>query len=137
MNWTRISSIIIVGFTAIGAIYGGLSFIFTPSGDLLSLSTGLLEGSPFVDYLIPGIFLFVFVGLFHLAAIIYLLKKLPRTKEVMFAAAIVLAVWMIVQLFIIGYVFILQPIFLAIAIVEMILAVQMKKQQKKESTSEI
>ncbi|PZF89426.1 hypothetical protein C1903_06240 [Listeria ivanovii] len=131
MNWTRISSIIIVGFTAIGAIYGGLSFIFTPSGDLLSLSTGLLEGSPFVDYLIPGIFLFVFVGLFHLAALIYLLKKLPRTKEVMFAAALVLAVWMIVQLFIIGYVFILQPIFLAIAIVEMILAVQMKKQQKK------
>ncbi|AHI56578.1 hypothetical protein ACP0AK_08260 [Listeria ivanovii] len=131
MNWTRISSIIIVGFTAIGAIYGGLSFIFTPSGDLLSLSTGLLEGSPFVDYLIPGIFLFVFVGLFHLAALIYLLKKLPRTKEVMFAAALVLAVWMIVQLFIIGYVFILQPIFLAIAIVEMILAVQIKKQQKK------
>lgn len=87
MNWTRISSIIIVGFTAIGAIYGGLSMVFMPSGGLLSLSTGLLDGSPFVDYLVPGIFLFVFVGLFHLANLIYLLKKLPRTKEVMFAAA--------------------------------------------------
>lgn len=87
MNWTRISSIVIVGFTAIGAIYGGLSMVFMPSGGLLSLSTGLLDGSPFVDYLVPGIFLFVFVGLFHLAALIYLLKKLPRTKEVMFAAA--------------------------------------------------
>ncbi|MBC1421274.1 hypothetical protein [Listeria seeligeri] len=129
MNWTRISSIIIVGFTAIGAIYGGLSFVFMPSGDLLSLSTGLLEGSPFVDYLIPGIFLFVFVGLFHLAALIYLLKKLPRTKEVMFAAALVLAVWMIVQLFIIGYVFILQIIFLVIAFIEMFLAIQIKKQK--------
>lgn len=129
MNWTRISSIIIVGFTAIGAIYGGLSFIFTPSGDLLSLSTGLLEDSLFVDYLIPGIFLFIFVGLFHLAALIYLLKKLPRTKEVMFAAAIVLAVWMIVQLFIIGYVFILQIIFLVIAFIEMFLAIQLKKQK--------
>ena len=91
MNWTRISSIVIVGFTAIGAIYGGLSMVFMPSGGLLSLSTGLLDGSPFVDYLVPGIFLFVFVGLFHLAALIYLLKKLPRTKEVMFAAAAVLA----------------------------------------------
>lgn len=100
MNWTRISSIVIVGFTAIGAIYGGLSMVFMPSGGLLSLSTGLLDGSPFVDYLVPGIFLFVFVGLFHLAALIYLLKKLPRTKEVMFAAAAVLAVWMIVQLLI-------------------------------------
>lgn len=111
MNRTRISSIVIVGFTAIGAIYGGLSMVFMPSGGLLSLSTGLLDGSPFVDYLVPGIFLFVFVGLFHLAALIYLLKKLPRTKEVMFAAAAVLAVWMIVQLLIIGYVFILQIYF--------------------------
>lgn len=127
MNWIRISSIIIVGFTAIGAIYGGLTFIFTPNGDLLSLSPGLLEGSPFVDYLIPGIFLLVFIGIFHFAALIYLLKKLPRTKEVMFAAALVFAVWMIVQLFIIGYIFILQLVFLAVAIVEMILAVQLKK----------
>lgn len=55
MNWTRISSIVIVGFTAIGAIYGGLSMVFMPSGGLLSLSTGLLDGSPFVDYLVPGI----------------------------------------------------------------------------------
>ncbi|HAM2079119.1 TPA: hypothetical protein IAD61_000973 [Listeria monocytogenes] len=130
MNWTRISSIIIVGFTAIGAIYGGLSMVFMPSGGLLSLSTGLLDGSPFVDYLVPGIFLFVFVGLFHLAALIYLLKKLPRTKEVMFAAAAVLAVWMIVQLLIIGYVFILQIIFLVVAAVEMLLAIQLKKQQR-------
>lgn len=52
MNWTRISSIVIVGFTAIGAIYGGLSMVFMPSGGLLSLSTGLLDGSPFVDYLV-------------------------------------------------------------------------------------
>ncbi|HHQ1164319.1 TPA: hypothetical protein ACSKPE_001271, partial [Listeria innocua] len=28
MNWTRISSILIVGFTAFGAIYGGLSMVF-------------------------------------------------------------------------------------------------------------
>lgn len=81
MNWTRISSIIIVGFTAIGAIYGGLSMVFMPSGGLLSLSTGLLDGSPFVDYLVPGIFLFVFVGLFHLAALIYLLKKITKNQR--------------------------------------------------------
>ncbi len=81
MNWTRISSIVIVGFTAIGAIYGGLSMVFMPSGGLLSLSTGLLDGSPFVDYLVPGIFLFVFVGLFHLAALIYLLKKITTNER--------------------------------------------------------
>lgn len=81
MNWTRISSIVIVGFTAIGAIYGGLSMVFMPSGGLLSLSTGLLDGSPFVDYLVPGIFLFVFVGLFHLAALIYLLKNYHERKK--------------------------------------------------------
>ncbi|EFR90109.1 conserved hypothetical protein, partial [Listeria innocua FSL S4-378] len=59
-----------------------------------------------------------------------LLKKLPRTKEVMFAAAAVLAVWMVVQIIIIGYVFILQIIFLVVAVVEMFLAVQLKKQQQ-------
>ncbi len=49
-------------FIGVGAIIGGLAGIVEP-GEPLGLPAYLLDGSIFSSYLVPGIILFIFIGL--------------------------------------------------------------------------
>lgn len=63
----------------IGAVFGGLVFILDPSGGLLKMPLTLLENSPFNNFLIPGIILFVILGIVPLI-ISYALMTKPDGK---------------------------------------------------------
>ena len=55
----------LLGFLALSAVGGGAALIISPSGKLLGgLPLSILKNSPFTDFLIPGIILFVVLGLF-------------------------------------------------------------------------
>jgi len=62
-------------FLTVGAIYGGISLILAPDGSLLGMQPGWLDKSPFSNYLIPGILLTVFMGIFPLITLFGLLTK--------------------------------------------------------------
>jgi len=62
-------------FLGLGAIFGGLVFIIDPTGELIHLPLTILERSPFHNFLIPGIILFVVLGLFPMGIALALLKK--------------------------------------------------------------
>jgi hypothetical protein len=65
-------------FLGIGALSGGALLIISPSGKLLGgLPLSILEHSPFHDFLIPGIILFLVLGLFPCLLSITLFKKTP------------------------------------------------------------
>ena len=64
---------------ALGALAGGAVFIAAPDGHLMQMPLSNLKDSPFKDFLIPGILLFTFVGLFPLA-VAYALWKRPNWK---------------------------------------------------------
>jgi hypothetical protein len=68
-----------------------------------------LEGSPFVNYFIPSLILFVCIGGLSLYAFITLvwIKRFSRT--ISFSAGLVLILWILVQVSIIGFVSWLQP----------------------------
>jgi len=55
-------------FTGIGALGGGWVLWRDPSGAVMGLSVGMLLGSPFRDYRLPGLVLFLLVGVGHLMA---------------------------------------------------------------------
>ena len=74
---TFIFALILLMFNGISAIYGGWSLIKDPSGGLLQMPLENLHNSPFKDYLIPGIILFVFNGLFSLAIFVLTLPAAP------------------------------------------------------------
>jgi hypothetical protein len=57
------------------AFYGGISLILAPDGSLLGMNTGWLEKSPFSSFLVPGILLTLFMGIFPLVALFGLLTK--------------------------------------------------------------
>ena len=54
---------------AVNALVGGALLIADPSGGLLGMPVSLLAGSPFRDYLLPGLVLFGLLGVLPLAVV--------------------------------------------------------------------
>jgi hypothetical protein len=68
-----------------------------------------LEGSPFENYFIPGLVLFVVVGGSLLAAAIAVFAGLRLARQAALAAGLVVLGWLAVETLIIGYVSWMQP----------------------------
>jgi hypothetical protein len=75
----RFTLIFLVFFLSAGALYGGLLLIIDPSGGGLRMPLSALADSPFPDYLIPGLILFISMGLFPLT-LVYALVTKPAWK---------------------------------------------------------
>ena len=68
--------LILLALLGLSAIGGGGALIISPSGKLLGgLPLSILARSPFEDFLIPGIVLFIVLGLFPSLLVFALLKK--------------------------------------------------------------
>lgn len=65
----------LLGFLGLGALFGGGALIISPSGDLLGMPLFLLESSPFTDFLIPGLILFILLGIMPCMLIFALIRK--------------------------------------------------------------
>ena len=105
-------------FGAINAFAGGYYGLSGAKGVPLEW----LAGSPFSDYFIPSLILFVVVGgVFSFAAIaVFMRSRLARVSA--FIAGTVVLVWIGVQLAIIGYVSWMQPTTLLAGVFVLILA---------------
>ena len=68
-----------------------------------------LEGSPFDDYFVPGLVLFVVVGGAFLAAAIAVFAKLRVARTAAFGAGAIVLGWLAVETAVIGYVSWMQP----------------------------
>ncbi|WP_229521149.1 MULTISPECIES: hypothetical protein [unclassified Paenibacillus] len=53
-------------FLGIGAVFGGAVLVIEPSGSLLGMPPDIMQIELFPNYLIPGIILLVFMGIFPL-----------------------------------------------------------------------
>ena len=66
----------LLAFLGLSAIGGGGALIISPTGKLLGgLPLSILERSPFNDFLVPGIILFVILGIIPSLLVLALLKK--------------------------------------------------------------
>jgi len=90
-------------FQGISGIFGGAVLIINPAGEWLGLPLAWLNGSPFSDYLIPGLILFFILGLFPLAVSYFLRSpwRLPWFAALL--TGIALIIWLAVEIIIIGY----------------------------------
>jgi hypothetical protein len=71
--------IFLLGFLAVGAIGGGIVLILSPTGKMIKMPVSIIDGSPFTSFLIPGIILFLMLGLAP-AILTYALLKKPEWK---------------------------------------------------------
>ncbi len=95
----------LLAFGALNAFAGGYYGLSGAQG----VPTEWLQGSPFSDYHIPSLILFVVVGgtLFLGALAVFVRFRIARVAA--FGAGTVVLVWLVVQVAIIGYVSWMQP----------------------------
>ncbi len=75
-NFERNILVCLLSFLGISALGGGLFLMISPSGKLIGgLPLSILKNSPFQDFLIPGIILFLVIGIVPLLTAIALIKK--------------------------------------------------------------
>lgn len=67
--------LILLAFLGVGAIFGGGVLIISPSGKLFGMPLSLLANSPFSNFLVPGIILFLVLGIVPVGVTIALIKK--------------------------------------------------------------
>lgn len=90
----RIIVIILLIFLALNAIGGGLFLIADPSGKAIQISIELLQGTPFTDYLIPGIILLFANGILSLATAILTIRKVKSYPWFIILQGCVLIGWL-------------------------------------------
>lgn len=81
-----------------------------------------LKGSPFSNYFVPSLILFIGIGGSALLAAIFVFRQYTQARKAAFICGIIVLLWLIVQITIIGYVSWMQPTTAIAAIVILLLA---------------
>lgn len=94
-------------FNGVGALYGGGNLILHPDGSSIQLTMDWLKHTPFSDYFIPGIVLFVANGLFSFIALAAMLLKVNNYAWLVMAEGAILTGWIVIQILMIQTVYFL------------------------------
>ncbi len=92
---TALSLLLIL--SGLGALYGGWNLFTYPDGHTLHISTELLRHSPFADFLLPGMILFIVIGLHGLFACVLLIKGIPYASRIVLVQGLLLTGWIVVE----------------------------------------
>lgn len=93
----------LVFFQGISGLYGGSILVFDPTGENMKLPLHLLEGTPFEDYLFPGILLLLILGIFPTVVAYGLWRRYSWSWTGAFIVSLALIIWIGVQISMIGY----------------------------------
>ena len=88
-------------FIGLGALGGGFMLVRDPSGIALGLPMSLLEGSPFSDFLIPGIFLLAVNGVGSMIGAGLSFTRRRYAQELAIVLGAILVGWIVIQVIII------------------------------------
>jgi hypothetical protein len=127
--------IVLLFFIGVAALISGAMLFTAPDGHLMQWSTDDLEGTPFSSYLIPGIILFIFIGIYPIFAGYSLLKRpawswpdlINPAKNMHWAwtlswvAGVIMLIWISVETILLGYISFLQPFIAVYGIVIILL----------------
>lgn len=93
----------LVALQGLSGLAGGVGLIFDPSGRALGIPHAWLEGSPFSDYLVPGVILFLALGVAPMFVAYGLWRARPWAWAGSALVGAALVVWLLVEIAVIGY----------------------------------
>ena len=115
-------------FIALGALGGGLVLLLDPSGQEMGFSIDLLSNSPFTNYLIPGLFLFLVNGIGNFFCGFLSIRKNRYAGYAGMLFGAVMIIWILVQVTVLGWVSWLQPTYLFLGALELVLGFLLHKE---------
>lgn len=105
--WILLALLLIQGF---GGIAGGLSLTLKPDGSVMGMPTSILDGSPFSDFLVPGLILLLVLGVLPLVAAVGLWLGARWAWYAAVTVGCALMIWILVEITMIPFSW-LQPAF--------------------------
>jgi hypothetical protein len=101
----------------IGALAGGIALVTRPDGSNMQFDTAILAGSPFPDFLVPGLVLGGLFGVGSLAVAVMGMRHHVVAPFLAFGIGCAQMIWIAVQLAIIETVSFLHPLMFATGLV--------------------
>jgi hypothetical protein len=119
-------------FVGITAVLGGFGLVSDPSGTKMNVPLELLKNSPFTNYLIPGLFLLIVIGVGNVVAgiVTFLRHRYAGNMAVFFGVC--LALYMITEVWFIGLVNFSQPLYFVLGAVELIFGLKLSRAGKAD-----
>lgn len=118
----RIALIGLLFFVALTALPSGALLVLHPDGSDFQMSISMLEGTPFTNFVIPGLVLGLAVGGAALAALVAIFFKHPTAKVLAILAGVMQGGWIVVQMLLLGATALLQFTYLGIGAAIFLLA---------------
>ena len=131
-NLIRIITIFLLLINGVGACYGGWQMFTDPSGASLQLTSDWLLYSPFKDYFIPGVILFIANGLLSLVIAFLVIIRYNKFPMLVVLQGNVLFIWIIIEMFMIQTVHPLHIIMGSIGIVLILLGFLVWNKMKEQ-----
>ena len=93
----KIIASVLLLVNGIGALWGGTNLLRDTSGKSMGWSLNMLAHTPFSDYFVPGLILFVANGLFSLFVFLLLLFNNRKYPLFILAQGAILVGWIVIQ----------------------------------------
>ena len=116
LGWAGKTTIVLLVILGIGALAGGIALMSKPDGSVMQFDVALLAGSPFSDFLLPGLIL---GGLFGIGAFVVAamgLRRMPIAPFLAFGIGCAQMIWISAELAIIRELSFLHPTFFLVGL---------------------
>ena len=123
----RLTTVILLIFNGISALFGGGALVADPSGSSLDIPVESLKNSAFTDFFIPGLILFVILGLGSIITSIVVIMRTSGYPFLTIFIGFALAVWISVQMLILHEVQWIHVLYGLIGIALIILGIFLRK----------
>jgi len=102
-TWGMYALMGVLVFQGLSGLGGGLLLVVDPTGANIGLPLESLEGSPFPDFLVPGLVLLSLLGVGPLLVTLALRRGHPWAWPASLGVGAMLLVWLAVQILVVGY----------------------------------
>jgi hypothetical protein len=120
-------------FIGFGAVVCGFLMIINPDGSILNMPLSILNGSPFQNYLIPGLILLTVNGLGNMYSGILSFRKHKYAGFTGIIFGMGLMIWIFVQVSMIGGGHWLQYLYFVLGLIETLLGFEIREIERKQA----